>query len=77
MLPCWRLLKLFLYNYVSEKSIQFEDDFSDSNSKVVDEIIYRASDDIKVLPSCDSLPEPVHLVRNKSTPSLNTEKGKV
>ncbi|CAB3251605.1 unnamed protein product [Arctia plantaginis] len=58
----------------AEKSIQFEDEYSDSNSKVVDEIIYRAADDIKVLPTCDSLPEPVHLVRNKSTLSLNTEK---
>ncbi|XP_075979056.1 uncharacterized protein LOC142978475 [Anticarsia gemmatalis] len=60
----------------AEKSIQFEDESSEDQSKDVEEIIYRAANDTNVLPSCDTLPEPVHLVRNKSTPSFINEKDK-
>lgn len=72
------VFNLFLFS-VSEKSIQFEEEIYDDQSKDIEEIIYRAETDLKektALPSSDTLTEPIDLVRNKSNASLKTEKGK-
>ncbi|KAH9633766.1 hypothetical protein HF086_002217 [Spodoptera exigua] len=62
----------------SEKSIQFEEDASDIQSRDTEEIIYRAgndSDETNELPPCDNLSEHnINVVRNISTSSLKTEK---
>ncbi|XP_035445120.2 uncharacterized protein DDB_G0289357-like isoform X1 [Spodoptera frugiperda] len=62
----------------SEKSIQFEEDASDVQSRDTEEIIYRAgndTDDTNELPPCDNLSEHnINVVRNISTSSLKTEK---
>ncbi|KAF9419025.1 hypothetical protein HW555_004352 [Spodoptera exigua] len=61
-----------------KKSIQFEEDASDIQSRDTEEIIYRAgndSDETNELPPCDNLSEHnINVVRNISTSSLKTEK---
>ncbi|XP_022830245.1 uncharacterized protein LOC111359048 [Spodoptera litura] len=61
----------------SEKSIQFEEDASEVQSRDTEEIIYRSGNDTDEtkLPSCDNLSEHnINVVRNISTSSLKTEK---
>ncbi|CAD0200822.1 unnamed protein product [Chrysodeixis includens] len=61
----------------AEKSIQFDEEMSDDQSKDTEEIIYRADTDPKemtALPSSNALTEPIDIVRNKSNASLKTEK---
>lgn len=74
MLKCTYDIYIF-----SEKSIQFEEDASDVQSRDTEEIIYRAgndTDDTNELPPCDTLSEHnINVVRNISTSSLKTEKG--
>lgn len=74
-----RVHSVNIVTVVSEKSIQSDEETNDDHAKDTEEIIYREgndANDITVLPPCDTLADHnIQVVRNRSTPSLNTEKG--